>query len=140
MSPEHSVSQDSVMNAISTPSRASITLSVLLHIERTFHSRQEIEFSIVRGYVHFLLPDSMACCPLTFFGLSCRLGICEMLHYVLYLADLPSCSLYSGGVKCHFCASNFRIHGSLHYIFHRKVILHHICPCNVQIYCICYIF
>ena len=98
ISPEHSVSQVSVMNAISTPSRASITLSVLLHIERTFHNKQEIEFSVVRGEACFLLPDSKACCLLASFELRCRLGICVRLHCVLYVADLPFYNLYSGSV------------------------------------------
>ena len=93
--PESFVSQDSVMNAMSTPSRACMTSSVLLHIERTFHSRQEIEFIVVGGETCFLFPDSMVYYLLSFSGLLSRLDICERLHCVLYLADFPFCNLYS---------------------------------------------
>ena len=134
--PESFVSQDSVMNAISTPSRACITLSVLLHIERTFHSRQEIEFIVVGGGTCFLSPDNMECYLLSFSVLSGRLGIWERSHCVLYFVDFPFCSLYSCGVRCQFCDYRPRIRGPLHHIFHRQVLLN-MCLYSVRTCYIC---
>ena len=136
ISPESFVSQDSVMNAMSIPSRACMTSSVLLHIERTFHSRQEIEFIVVGGGTCFLSPDNMECYLLSFSVLSGRLGIWERSHCVLYFVDFPVCSLYSCGVRCRFCDYRPRIRGPLHHIFHRRVLLN-MCPCSVRTCCIC---
>ena len=58
VTPELSCNHVSVRNAMSTPSNACITLSVLLQIERTFHNIQEIRF-IVLGRESSFFPGNM---------------------------------------------------------------------------------
>ena len=82
VSPENSVNKVSVMKAMSTVSRACITMSGLLQIERTFHNTQDSEVIVVGGQTCFLMPDSMEYYHGVYFELLHRLGI-----WVRWLCD-----------------------------------------------------
>ena len=93
VSQEDSVSQVSVMKAISIVSRACITTSVLLQIERTFHNTQEIETSVVGIQACFLVLGNMVCFHVVSFVQRRRLGIWVRLPYDRWMAFFPSDNL-----------------------------------------------
>lgn len=75
VSQEDSVSQVSVMKAISIVSRACITTSVLLQIERTFHNTQESETNVVGIQACFFVLGNKVCFHGVSFVPRRRLGI-----------------------------------------------------------------